>query len=125
MKKEYWKPVVGYEGLYEVSNWGRVKRLRRLITNQYNSFYIEEKILKPQKNIDGYLYVNLYKNGIMKHKTIHKLVAETFLPNCNSLPCINHKDENKTNNVVNNLEFRINERSEEIKRLKMSKKVTG
>ena len=105
MKKEYWKPVVGYEGLYEVSNWGRVKRLRRLITNQYNSFYIEEKILKPQKNIYGYLYVNLYKNGIMKHKTIHKLVAEVFLPNPNNYKEVNHKDECKTNNIVSNLEW--------------------
>ena len=105
MKKEYWKPVVGYEGLYEVSNFGRVKRLRRLITNQYNSFYIEEKILKPQKNRCGYLYINLYKNGIMKHITIHKLVAEAFIDNPDNLPQVNHKDENKANNNVNNLEW--------------------
>lgn len=103
--KEIWKDIKDYEGLYQVSNWGRVKSLRRLITNQYNSFYIEEKILKPQKNRYGYLYVNLYKNGIMKHITIHKLVAETFISNRNNLPCINHKDENKTNNVVTNLEW--------------------
>ena len=109
MKKEYineiWKPIKGYEGLYEVSNLGRIKRLRRLITNQYNSFYIEEKILKPQKNRYGYLYINLYKNGIMKHITIHKLVAEAFLDNPNNLPQVNHKDENKQNNNVENLEF--------------------
>ena len=103
--KEIWKDIKDYEGLYQVSNWGRIKRLRRLITNQYNSFYIEEKILKPQKNRYGYLYINLYKNGIMKHKTIHKLVAEVFLPNPNNLPQINHKDEDKTNNHVNNLEW--------------------
>ena len=103
--EEIWKDIKDYEGLYQVSNWGRIKRLRRLITNQYNSFYIEEKILKPQKNRYGYLYINLYKNGIMKHITIHKLVAEAFIDNPDNLPQVNHKDENKTNNIVTNLEW--------------------
>ena len=105
MKKEYWKPVVGYEGLYEVSNWGRVKSLRRLITNQYNSFYIEEKILKNWKNSKGYCLVTLSKNGTYKKFQVHRLVALHFLPNPSNLPEVNHKDENPQNNIVSNLEW--------------------
>lgn len=111
--KEIWKNIIGYEGLYQISNLGRVKSLRRLITNQYNSFYIKEKILKPQKNRYGYLYINLYKNGIMKHITIHKLVAEAFISIPDELKKyigtrhlqVNHKDEDKTNNIYTNLEW--------------------
>ena len=109
MKKEYlneiWKPIKGYEGLYEVSNFGRIRSLDRWCSNGRGKQLKKGKILKPQKNRYGYLYINLYKNGIMKHITIHKLVAEVFLPNPNNLPCVNHKDECKSNNVVNNLEW--------------------
>ena len=99
MKKEYWKPVVGYEGLYEVSNWGRVKSLK----------FGKEKILKQSKNNKGYCLVTLSKNGTHKHFQVHRLVALHFLPNPNNLPQINHKDENKTNNNVDNLEWCTNE----------------
>ena len=99
MKKEYWKPVVGYEGLYEVSNWGRVKSLPRNSTVKY------ARILKPCTDRYGYLYVNLCKNNKQKKFTVHRLVAEAFLPNPDNLPCVNHKDECKSNNVVNNLEW--------------------
>ena len=94
MKKEYWKPVVGYEGLYEVSNWGRVKSLK----------FGKEKILKPIIR-HGYYFVGLSKNGIVKSYSVHRLVAQVFIPNPNNLPCVNHKDENKQNNVVSNLEW--------------------
>ena len=93
--KEIWKPVNGYEGLYEVSSLGRVKSL----------WYGREKILKPQDNGKGYLFVNLYKDGKVKHLLVHKLVAEAFIPNPFGFTEINHLDENKTNNVVDNLEF--------------------
>lgn len=99
MKKEYWKPVVGYEELYQVSNWGRVKSLPRNGTVKY------ARILKPGTNRYGYLYVNLCKDGKVKTFTVHRLVAEAFLPNPDNLPCINHKDECKTNNNVDNLEW--------------------
>lgn len=92
---ETWKPIEGYEGLYEVSDQGRVKRL----------WYGKEKILKPQKNTCGYLHVGLHKDGHGKTVLIHRLVAEAFIPNPNNLETINHKDEVKTNNTVDNLEW--------------------
>lgn len=96
--QEIWKAVVGYEGLYEVSNLGRVKSLPR------NGTCMSEKILKY--SIDkGYRQVILSKNDKRKSAKIHKLVAMAFLPNENNFPCINHKDENKQNNDVSNLEW--------------------
>lgn len=105
MKKEIWKPVVGYEGLYEVSNWGRVKSLKRLVKSPRGYRTVSEKILKIWKNNKGYLYVVLCKNGIIKTCYVHRLVAEAFIDNPDNLPCVNHKDENPQNNVVSNLEF--------------------
>ena len=93
--KEIWKDVVGYEGLYQVSNNGRVKSL----------WFGKERILKPMKTIWGYLQVDLNKNGERKGYRVHRLVAQTFLPNPDNLPVVNHKDENKENNKVENLEF--------------------
>ena len=95
MKNEVWKDVVGYEGLYQVSDKGRVKSLK----------FGKEKILKPEKLKNGYLRVNLYKNEKQKHFLVHRLVALTFLRNPQNLSDINHKDEDKTNNSVQNLEF--------------------
>ena len=106
MKKEYWKPVVGYENLYEVSNLGRIRSFDRWVKSKNGSIRIcRGRILKPYTNKDGYLCVVLSKNN--KHKTykVHRLVAEAFLPNPNNLPQVNHKDENKQNNNVENLEF--------------------
>lgn len=91
---EIWKDIENYEGLYRISSWGRVKSLR----------YGKERILKPA-NVDGYLRVCLYKDGEPKWFKIHRLVAEAFLDNPDNLPEVNHKDEDKSNNNVNNLEF--------------------
>lgn len=93
--KEIWKPVAGYEELYAVSDLGRVKSLK----------YGKEKILKPNKNGGGYLFVWLYRNGKRKMFLVHRLVASAFLPNPMGLPEVNHKDENKTNNIVSNIEW--------------------
>lgn len=95
---ENWKAIAGYEGLYEVSNKGRVKSLGNNKTRK-------EKILKQARNCCGYLFVGLSKDGKVKHTFVHRLVAEAFIPNPNNLETINHKDEVKTNNAASNLEW--------------------
>ena len=103
---EIWKDVVGYEGYYQVSNLGRVKSLDRVITNKMgvvrnlNGFV---KKLTPGDN--GYMGVTLSRNGKYTRRYVHRLVAEAFIPNKEKLPFINHKDENKDNNHVDNLEW--------------------
>lgn len=93
LPNEVWSPVKGYEGLYAVSSMGRVKNLRT------------GKILKPSKTKNGYLKVNLWKNGKCKQTRVHRLVAEAFLGNPGNKPCVNHLDEVKTSNHYSNLEF--------------------
>ena len=106
MIKEIWKPIEGYNGLYQVSNMGRVKSLERNVVKGKGGLYkIEEKILKGSKDKDGYLCVNLSKDGKVKTHKIHRLVAQAFLPNPNNLPQVNHRNENKTDNRVENLEY--------------------
>lgn len=95
---EIWKDVVGYETLYQVSNLGRVKSLGNDKTKK-------EKILKLEKRKTGYLQAHLSKNGKTKLIYVHRLVAKSFIENPNNLEQINHKDENKGNNNVNNLEW--------------------
>ena len=90
---EVWKDVPGYEGLYIASNLGRVKGLKR------------GKILSPAPNEKGYLHIVLCKNGIMKTKKLHKIIAQTFVPNGSGLTEINHIDGNKLNNAADNLEW--------------------
>ena len=106
MIKEYWKPVVGYEGLYMVSNRGRVKSFDRWVKSRNGSVrFCKGRILKPVTNDRGYLCVELWKNNKRKSCKVHRLVAEAFIPNTYNLPMINHRDENKSNNNVNNLEW--------------------
>ena len=95
---EEWRDIKGYEGLYQVSSLGRVKSLNYRHTNR-------EKILKYGKNNRGYLHVNLCKKGTIKSFQIHRLVAESFIFNPNNYKEVNHKDENKQNNRVDNLEW--------------------
>ena len=97
MKKEYWKIIKGYEN-YMISSLGRIK-----IINYRNTG--KERIMKPQLKKNGYLDIGLNKNGIQKRFLIHRLVAEAFIPNPDNLPQVNHKDENKLNNAVENLEW--------------------
>lgn len=104
---ENWKDVKGYEGLYQVSDCGNVKSLARDVYCQNGTFHhhMEEKILV--QNLDGYGYprVGLCKNGKSKTMKVHRLVAEAFIPNPENKPQVNHIDEVKTNNVVDNLEW--------------------
>ena len=97
--EEVWKDIEGYEGLYEISNLGNVKSLVD------SNGVAREKILKHIKARNGYLKVDLCKNKTKKHFLVHRLVANAFLPNPQNLPCVNHKDEFRTNNSVENLEW--------------------
>lgn len=92
-----WLPVKDYEGLYEVSNLGEVKSLNYNHTGK-------EKLLKPSKNSEGYLYVKLYKNGIKKPIRVNRLVYSAFVDEIPPKWDINHLDENKENNHLENLE---------------------
>lgn len=94
---EVWRAVKGYEGLYQVSNLGRVKSLERV---DRLGRVKEERIMKLQKTRYGYLRVLLCKNGKAKRYSVHRLVAQAFLNNPDNLPVVNHKDEVKTNNFV-------------------------
>ena len=98
--KEIWKSIKGWEK-YQVSNFGRVKCLN------YHGQKVEH-LMKPQLNQYGYLKVHLSQNGISKNFFVHRLVAQEFIPNPNNLATVNHKDENRTNNYVENLEWLSN-----------------
>ena len=102
MNEEIWKDIIGYEGLYQVSNLGRVKSLERY--NRRN-IKIPEKILVGCVNYKGYHKVLLCKDGRQKQYSVHRLVMNAFVPNPNNYPVVNHKDENKLNNNVDNLEW--------------------
>lgn len=106
MEQELWKPVVGYEGLYEVSNLGRIKSLDRIVTNS-NGVKITKKgrLLKLQKSIHGYLYVALSKSGKSKPISVHRYVAEAFLERKEGKAFVDHIDTDKTNNRASNLRW--------------------
>lgn len=92
---EIWKPIKDYEGIYEVSNYGRIRSLRRAAP----------RILKTANNGYGYLIINLSKDSIKKTVKVHKLVAEAFIPNPNNLPTIDHINRNRNDNRVENLRW--------------------
>lgn len=107
--EEIWKDIKGYEGLYQVSNLGRVRSLDREVYHM-NMGVVRKHIYKGKElrtflEKDGYVYLFLYKDKRSKKYSIHRLVAENFILNSNNLPIINHKDEDKTNNIASNLEW--------------------
>ena len=101
---EEWKDIIGYEGLYQVSNYGRVKHLTQTHKNRFGECVKQEHIV-GYKGSNGYMYVVLHKNNIPHTVAIHSLVAKAFIPNPNGYDCINHKDESHDNNRVDNLEW--------------------
>ena len=106
IEKETWKDINGFEGFYQVSDKGRVRSLDRVIWNKASNAFqsLKGKVLKPIDNGD-YWCVDL-RNGEKNRKaSVHRLVAETFLPNLEKLEYVNHKDENKRNNRLENLEW--------------------
>lgn len=113
--KERWKPVVGYEKEYAVSDQGRVASLPRLVNKETPPFVIERKgkLLRQTRSRDGYLNVILYKDGTRKSFQVHRLVALAFIPNPEDKEEVNHKDTRKQNNRVMNLEWMT--RSENVK----------
>lgn len=100
---ETWRNVVGYEGIYVVSNYGRIKRLP--LGKQWPYRKTHNNIRKVRKNNQGYYVVNLSRENEVKWILVHRIVAMAFIPNPQNLPQVNHKDENKLNNVVDNLEW--------------------
>lgn len=104
--EEIWKDIKGYENLYQVSNFGNVRPKARIVESKNGVVKeINGKILKKWEDKKGYLYVSLCKNGESKNYTVHRLVLTAFIENKDNLPCINHKDENKQNNKLENLEW--------------------
>lgn len=108
---EIWKDVIEFEGLYLISNFGNVKTTEKIIYYQNSCFnktnkgvIRKEKLLKPSLK-KRYLGVTLSKDGIKIYPNIHRLVAIHFINNLNNLPCVNHKDGNKHNNIYTNLEW--------------------
>lgn len=106
---EIWKDIEGYEGIYQVSNLGRVKSIARKVKysrgNHSYYQYQQERLLSANQKSNGYLECSLYKDSKRTHKYIHRLVADAFIDNPNNLPVVNHIDEDKQNNKVDNLEW--------------------
>lgn len=102
---EIWKPIKGYEGLYEVSSYGRIKSLRRWQNRKRGPFWKKEAILKPQFRKLLYLKIDLSKNDFVEQHDIHRLVAIHFIANKSKKPWVNHIDGNPSNNCVSNLEW--------------------
>lgn len=92
--KEQWKDIYGFEGIYQISNCGNVKNVKR-----------NKNIALTYCKRTGYIYANLYNNYKRKNATVHRLIATAFIPNPNNFPEINHIDGNKTNNSIENLEW--------------------
>lgn len=102
---EIWKDVVNYEGLYQVSNLGNVKSVARVVHRKNGTTTTYPERLLKCRSFGNYVQAILSKDGKIKCFTVHRLVATAFIPNPHNYPCVNHKDEVRTNNCVDNLEW--------------------
>lgn len=104
--EEIWKDIVGYEGLYQISNYGRVKSVTRKVNCRNGTIKtISEKILASNPNNRGYYSVQLCYNSLPVRYLVHRLVANAFIPNPDNKEQVNHIDEDKANNSVDNLNW--------------------
>lgn len=104
--KEIWRDIQGFEGFYQVSNMGRVRSRDRLIVYSNGRHrHFKGQLIRPVKTNSGYWQIRMKKNERVTHEYVHRLVAKAFIPNPKGLPEINHKDENRLNNQVANLEW--------------------
>ena len=105
--EEIWKPVKDFEGYYEVSNLGRVRSVDRVVLDKVRNCerLLKGRIIIQSDNGHGYKRVVFCKEHKLINKYVHRMVAETFIPNPDNLPQVNHKDEDKSNNAVSNLEW--------------------
>lgn len=111
IEQEIWKDIKDYEGLYQISSFGRYRSCDRYIIYNNNRWggtskvFLYGKIMKHSKNNSGYCTICLHKDNKPKTFLLHRVVAQAFIPNPNNLPEVNHKDENKENNNVDNLQW--------------------
>ena len=103
--EEIWKDIKGFEGLYQISNYGRVKSLERIIVKKNNLMQFIPQNIRINILIKGYYRVVFCKKGIKINMPVHRLVSMEFIPNPENKPFVNHKDGNKLNNCVENLEW--------------------
>lgn len=132
---EVWKDLPGYEGIYQVSSYGRVKRVARMVRRSNGRLYpVTELILTQHKSKKGYMRATIHRNtkdNKYRYYNVQRMVATAFIPNPDNLPEVNHKDEDKTNNRVENLEWCTSEYNLHYgtglarKNAKISKALTG
>jgi hypothetical protein len=103
---EIWHPCVGYETHYEVSNFGNVRSVERMVLHEEGGLKRNpSKVLKHGKCSNGYLIVSFSVDSVKSNQSVHRLVARAFIPNESNKPQVNHKDGNKHNNHIDNLEW--------------------
>lgn len=105
LEQEFWCDIKEFEGLYQVSTKGRIKALAKIREKNNSYIFYSAKIMIPKNDKDGYKEIGLYKNGHTTHHRVHRLVAEAFIPNPENKPQVNHMDEVKSNNSIENLEW--------------------